>query len=144
MAIWQVDLHLVVCGSDTRANVGVDWHPPQLSPDTVLPVQRMLSAGFGVPWLMLEDWIVFGPENGNRVDIAFEVDGRASVVMRFDIRNSGIQFETLVCRVAKQEGCVFFSPDLGILVEPEPRLIEAALEKAHTDAVLKNLNMSKG
>jgi len=96
MAIWQVDMHVIHATDELHDTVSDGWQPPLLSGALVLRAQQMLTEYLGTPWTMVEDWIVFGPENGSRVDVVFEADKSASIGFRFDIRNEGIQFPGLI------------------------------------------------
>lgn len=59
--------------------------------------------------LMLQDWLVFGPENGNRIDILFEGGVGAEVSVRCDVREEAPQFLVLVSDLVRFHGCRFFS-----------------------------------
>lgn len=141
MAIWQVDFHLVRASDDLPALPSDGWIPPLLPAPLVARARDQLSAYLGPPWTMAEDWVVFGPENGSRIDVAYEPHGMASVVIRFDVRNDGVQFPLLVCKMAKTLGCLLFSPDTGLIAEPDTASLVQATGAAHKAVVLRGLKI---
>jgi hypothetical protein len=141
MAIWQVDLHLVHAADDLPDTTNDGWIPPLLSGHQLLQSRELLLEYLGNPWQMVEDWFVFGPENGSRVDVVFETKNTASVVIRFDARNDSEQFPTLMCRLAQKLNCMFFSPDTGTLVEADGATLIAAIDAAHNAMALRNLKI---
>lgn len=76
---------------------------------------------------MLPDWLVFGPENGNRIDVNFENEDSGSVFVSCDVRQEAPQFLVLVCNLACTHGCQFFSPQKRQLIEPSLEPLNAAL-----------------
>ncbi|CAN7551778.1 hypothetical protein [Duganella sp. LjRoot269] len=141
MAIWQVDLHLIQTADDLPDTANDGWIPPLLAGDKLLQARELLLDYLGPPWQMVDEWFVFGPENGSRVDVVFETPSTAAVVVRFDARNDGIQFPALLCKLAQKLGCLFFSPDTGGLVEPDCETLVAAIDAAHNAAVLRGLKV---
>jgi hypothetical protein len=141
MAIWQVDMHVIHASDEPPNTINDGWQPPLLSGALLLQAQQMLTEYLGAPWTMVEDWVVFGPENGSRVDVVFETANSASIVVRFDVRNDGVQFPALICKLAQKLGCLLFSADLGSLIEPNGATLAVALDNAHNAAVLRNLNI---
>jgi len=71
MALWQFDLYFIPIGACLPDTTGEEWDEPGLALSQVRTVQEALAYYFGPPWVMLNDWLVFGPENGNRVDVSF-------------------------------------------------------------------------
>lgn len=120
---------------------GDGWLPPLLSGAKIVQAQQILSEYFGSPWTMAEDWFVFGPENGSRVDVIFESENTGSITVRFDVRNEGVQFAALICRLAQDLRCLFFSADLCCLIEPNGATLAVALDSAQSAAVLRGLNI---
>lgn len=139
MAIWQVDLQMIPMSD----GVAGDFHNSEELPlpiSLVLQAQQRLSEYFGSPWLMLSDWLVYGPENGSRVDFVFISPHTASITVRFDMRSDAQQFLVLICRLAWHLGCRFYSADLKRTVEASEATVVEALVDAHNEAVLSNLN----
>lgn len=141
MAIWQVDLHLIRAADDLPDTTNDGWIPPLLSGHQALQARELLLEYLGNPWQMVEDWFVFGAENGSRVDVVFETKNTASVVVRFDARNDSEQFPTLMCGLAQKLNCMFFSPDTRTLVEADGATLIAAIDAAHNAMALRNLKI---
>ena len=69
MAVWQSDFYLI-SGLENLPDMTLDgWLPPVLERSRILRVQQVISGYFGPSWPVAEDWFVFGPENGNRIDV---------------------------------------------------------------------------
>ncbi|HWW73696.1 MAG TPA: hypothetical protein VN089_27465 [Duganella sp.] len=131
MAVWQNDLYLI-SGVENLPDITLDgWLPPVLDPNRVLRAQQMLSGYFGPSWPVADDWLVFGPENGNRLDLIFPHASAATIVARFDRRNDSVQFHGLVCRMANELACLLFSPDLNAIIQPDHKVLRMALADIH-------------
>lgn len=141
MALWQVDLHVIDVMDALPNTTGDGWLPPLLSAAKIVHAQQILSEYFGAPWTMADDWFVFGPENGSRVDVIFDSANAASIVARFDLRNEAAQFPALVCRLAQELRCLFFSADLCCLIEPNGATLGVAFDSVQSAAVLRGLNI---
>ncbi|ATD61924.1 hypothetical protein CNX70_18465 [Janthinobacterium svalbardensis] len=129
MAVWQFDLHLIPVNMRARDASNEGWGTPALSQKQVRTLQETLAHYFGPPWLMLEDWLVFGPENGNRADIEFD-DVGASMFVRCDVRIEAPQFLVLVAELARSNGCRFLRPATAELIEPELHQLLQAMARA--------------
>lgn len=68
---------------------------------------------------MLFDWLVFGPENGKRIDDCFESDAAASMFVRCDVREEAPQFLVLFSKIAQLHNCLSFNPQSGRLIGPK-------------------------
>lgn len=133
MAVWQNDLYFI-SGMENLPDTSLDgWLPPVLDRSRILRVQQVMSGYFGPSWPVAEDWFVFGPENGNRIDVIFLDASRANIVARFDRRNDSVQFHGLVCRLASELACLLFSPDLNAIIQPDHKVLRMALTDIHTD-----------
>lgn len=130
MATWQFDLCFNPIGAPASASSKDGWEAPPLPPSVAYGVQEDLAHYFGPPWLMLDDWIVFGPENGNRVDLLFENDGSAGVYVRCDTRDDGPQFLVLITDLARIHQSNFYSPSTKELIEPDRWQIQAAMTRS--------------
>jgi hypothetical protein len=120
MAVWQFDLYFIPIGSAPPDINSDEWDSPVISRAHARSVQEYLAHYFGQPWMMLEDWIVFGPENGNRVDVLFgERHADASIFVRCDLRNEAPQFFQLVAELARKVGCEFFCSDNAQLISAD-------------------------
>ena len=76
---------------------------------------------------MLPDWLVFRPENGNRLDFNFIDTGAAIVQVRLDTRNESPQFVVLIADLAKLHGCVLCSADSGEFTQADRDRINEAM-----------------
>lgn len=92
MAAWQFDVYLTARGAPVPDLDAEYWETPSLPVATVYEMQEELVHYLGPPWLMLPNWLVFGPENGNRIDIVFETDDSGSKFVRCDLRQEAPQF----------------------------------------------------
>ncbi|MYM23254.1 hypothetical protein GTP46_11415 [Duganella sp. FT135W] len=128
MAVWQFDLLLIPRDMAVPYTGKPNWEP-FLPQRVAYAVQEDLCHYFGPPWFMLKNWLVFGPENGSRIDVLFEADGSANFSARVDMRNESPQFLVLLTDLARLHGCVFFSPDTAELVKPEVHQIVAAITR---------------
>lgn len=127
MAVWQFDLYFLPADATPPSTRGVYWDAPTLLLGDVHQAQEHLEHYFGSPWLMLEDWIVFGPESGNRVDVQFDQELTASIFVRCDLRCEAPQFLSIVADLASMLKCVLFCVDNEELMQPEThRLMKAA------------------
>jgi hypothetical protein len=136
MAVWQSDLYLIP-GVENLPDISLDgWLPPVLDGNRVLRAQQMLSGYLGPSWSVADDWSVFGPENGSRIDVIFSDASTATIVARFDKRNDGVQFHGLVCRLAEELACLLFSPDLNAIIQPDHKVLRMALSDIQTDVTL--------
>ena len=105
MAVWQFDLYFIARGSAAPVTSLPNWEPVLPAPVTYA-LQEDFVHYLGCPWFMLPDWLVFGPENGNRIDFNFFDAGDAIVQVRLDTRNEAPQFVVLIADLAKLHWCV--------------------------------------
>lgn len=126
MAIWQFDLYFIPRGSAAPDTSVPDWEPV-LPANVVYALQEDLAHYLGRPWLMLPNWLVFGPENGNRLDFNFIDTGAAIVQVRLDTRNEAPQFVVLITDLAKLHGCVLYSADNGEFIQADRDRINEAI-----------------
>lgn len=133
LAKWQIGVYFI-SGEESLPDVECDgWQPPAVSGAQILIAQEMLSRYFGVPWALAENWYVFGPERGNRIDLIFESESKAIIVTRFDARNDSMQFLELVCRLATELVCQLFLPELNAIIQPDRLPLRMALGDIYKD-----------
>jgi hypothetical protein len=130
MAAWQFDLYIVLSDAQPPLVSDEGWEPPPLPMHLVYSFQEELAHYLGPPWQMLNNWLVFGPENGNRIDILFESDEGAFVSVRCDVREEAPQFLVLVADLSRFHGCQFFSPNTREFIEPDLELVLDAIRKS--------------
>ena len=129
MAVWQFDLYFIPRGSAAPDTSLPDWEPVLPAPVTYA-LQEDFVHYLGCPWFMLSDWLVFGPENGNRIDFNFVGTGDAIVQVRLDTRNEAPQFVVLIADLAKLHGCVLFNAESGEFVQADrDRLVDALVRR---------------
>lgn len=130
MATWQFDLNIVHLDEQTLC-MGREAIDSTLLPlDLVYNIQEELVHYMGTPWLMLNDWLVFGPENGNRIDVLFENNDGAAVSVRCDVREEAPQFLVLMSDLTRFHGCRFFSPSTQQVIEPDLEMVLNAIRKS--------------
>lgn len=62
MAVWQFDLYFIGRDASVPNMDAEGWDAPPLPLGLVYHVQNELANYLGLPWMMLPDWLVFGPE----------------------------------------------------------------------------------
>jgi hypothetical protein len=146
MALYQFDLQYVSRGAQL----------PRPGPDgflVVVPVsverceqaQAYLESMMGQPWLILEDWFVFGPENGSRFDLLRNEDGTGDISARIDAREIDARFLDLVCALAKKLNCIVFSLQFAAAIEPEQEEVRKALMRSRAKAyVIDPMSVLRG
>jgi len=140
MAIWQFDLYFIHIGSTQPDIRGEEWEAPVISHALARSVQEVLAHYFGLPWLMLDDWLVFGPEDGNRVDLLFDDDhAGVSIFVRCDLRDDAPQFFQLVAELARQVDCEFFCSDNAQLISADLHRLTLAAN-ARREELVKSRN----
>ncbi len=128
MATWQFDVYFIPRGSVVPDTAKSGWEPG-LPAKVARALQEDLAHYLGVPWLMLKDWLVYGPENGNRIDVLFTDDGSASISVRFDVRNDAPQFLVLVTELAQLHHCSLFCAEITEVIEPDVHQVLAAITR---------------
>lgn len=129
MAAWQFNVYLSGRGASVPDLDAEYWETPSLPLAVVREIQEELAHYLGPPWQMLPEWLVFGPENGNRIDVVFETDDSASIFVRCDLRQEAPQFLVLVCNLAHGHGCLLFNPQTRTLIEPTLQAMERAMAR---------------
>jgi hypothetical protein len=127
MAAWQFDVYLIARGASVPDLDAEYWETPALPLTVVREIQEELAHYLGPPWLMLPDWLVFGTENGNRIDVMFETEDYSSIFVRCDLRQEAPQFLVLVCNFAHGHGCDLFNPQNRSRIEPALEVLEKAM-----------------
>ena len=105
MATWQFDLFLIARNEAIPAVSGDGLDLPGMPVQLALEVQQALMQVFGPPWFMLEDWLVFGAEQGTRVDLLFFDDATLEVTLRLHVGIDNGPVVGMVCKLARQLDC---------------------------------------
>jgi hypothetical protein len=87
----------------------------------------------GYPWLMMDDWVVFGSEEGTRIDLMF--NGANEVEIRIRLNASATETELdAVCTFAGELGGRLFDPTTGALLQPDLSSVASALATSRAAA----------
>jgi hypothetical protein len=138
MATWQFELYLLPHGISNLIESGDGYDVPGVSVQAALRAQDGLVKAFGSPWLMLGDWLVYGDENGSRVDLLFDDVGTVQVNVRLDARTTNESAISSVCALASQLQCAFFSPENRQFITPQPQAVELALRESRAAKYVSN------
>ena len=145
MAIWQFDLSLVLRGGGLPRRTAEGHEVPGLAENKTDQAQSWLIQRFGAPWEMTEDWVVFGEEGGNRVDLISNEDGTSELSVRIDARVDSSAFIKAVCELSNLLGCVLFSAEFWRQINPEPSEVAEAAEASRAALYVRNpLHVLKG
>ena len=87
---------------------------------------------------MLEDWLVYGSENGNRFDLLLNEDGTAEVSARIDARSEANQFVAELCELSSLLDCGLFSAEFWKELEGTPVAVALALERSRAAEYIRN------
>lgn len=117
MAIWQFDLR-AVCRESGEV----------LPRALVEKAALTLVESFDPPWQMTEGWTVYGPDQGNRIDLLRDEDGSGELHVRIDARTDAESFIVRVCILMRLLGCTMYSADLEQYVNGSVDQIKAALQ----------------
>jgi len=126
MAIWQFDLFIVPREGTLPCLSEDSWTLPLMPADSTLAAQRGLVESIGCPWLMMDDWVVFGLENGTRVDLLFDNADEVEVQVRLDALASEAQIDA-VCSFAIALDSQFFDPEARSFIRPDRNSLASAL-----------------
>jgi hypothetical protein len=133
MAIWQYDLFFIGEGDARPLLTDDGWDIPPLSAASTLRAQRALVGSMGYPWLMMDDWVVFGSEQGTRIDLNF--DGLSEVEIRIRLDASATEPELdAVCAFASELGGRLFDPTTGAFLQPDRCSVASALATSRAAA----------
>lgn len=109
MAVRQFDFFFIPNGAPPPNTSEESRDAPGIPLARTRQIQEVLVHYLGPPWMMLDDWVVFGPQEGNRVDVQFDDELlMASIFVRCDLRDDAPQFMTLIVDLACKFECKFF------------------------------------
>lgn len=126
MAIWQFDPFVLNANDVCRYSVENGWSLPPIPAGSILAAQRELLAALGHPWQMMPDWLVFGTENGNRVDLLFDGDDNVEIRIRLVASASDSELDG-VCAFVGAFGGRLFDPATESTLHPDRKTLRAAL-----------------
>lgn len=137
MAAWQFDLFLMPEGAAIPLDTEYGLEIPGLPLGDVRHIQENLIACFGPPWLMLEDWIVFGDEKGTRVDLIFDETEMVEIKARLDVSLNNDQMLDALCAIAKQLGWCYFDVQGRQFIKPEKQALLQAMSSSRAASFVK-------
>lgn len=126
MAIWQFDVCILpsTAPHPTRGSDGYDRAPV----NSLAAAQAM--AWCGERWQRhewMDDFFVFGDDQGCRIDVFIDEDGSAELSARIDLRRAHDNFCLSICQLASELECVLFSPEFWCPIPTDASsLLEAA------------------
>jgi hypothetical protein len=138
MAAWQFDLFLIPHGKPMpqASEDGLDI--PGVPSKSALGAQASLLDCLGSPWLMMENWIVFGIENGTRVDFQFDEAGAVDVKVRLDVRANNAAVIDAICTLAAGLDSRFFDAQERQFIEPRQEVIQQAATSSKASKFARN------
>ncbi|MFG6433056.1 hypothetical protein [Roseateles sp. LYH14W] len=74
-------------------------------------------------------WLMYGPAEGNRIDVAFDDEG-CELDVRIDARSDADSFISLVCVLMSHLGCTLFSPELNENFPADVHSVKGALQRS--------------
>ena len=138
MAIWQFDVSFVPRGGTLPWQTEDGHDGPPLPEMVAVSAHAWLLNHFGKPWLMMEGWLVFGHENGNRFDFLFNEDGSANLSARVDARSDFESFAAALSELASTTNCLLFSAEFWAAIEPSREELVAAITRSRASMYVKN------
>jgi hypothetical protein len=133
MAIWQFDLFFIGEGDARPLLTDGGWDIPPLSAASTLKAQRALVGSMGYPWLMMDDWVVFGSEQGTRIDLNFDRSNEVEIRIRLDASATEPELDA-VCAFASELGGRLFDPTTGAFLQPDRCSVATALATSRAAA----------
>lgn len=138
MAIWQFDLSFVPHGGPMPWRTEDGHQVPAFHAHKAALAKEWLLVRLGEPHVVFEDFLIFGSDTGNRVDLLLEEDGSAEVFARIDARHSATRFIRELCELAQLLESVFFSAEYWKPVETTPIAVGFALERSRAAAFVRD------
>lgn len=108
-----------------------------------LYAQENLVNSLGHPWLMLEDWIVYGVENGTRVDFYFDDPDNVGIKVRLDARESNGSVAEALCAIARHIDCKYFDAQAKQFIDPLPEAILQAVAASRAARFVRTPNVGE-
>lgn len=127
MAAWQFDLFLIPKGEPMPATSEYGLDIPSVPATSALNAQKDLVEAFGQPWFMLENWIVYGIENGTRVDLHFDDTCTVEVRVRLDASVNNNAVLDAICTLASHLDCWYFDARGRQFIEPLREVVLQAM-----------------
>jgi hypothetical protein len=138
MAAWQFDISFMPRESATPSRVEDRYDGAPLPETVAMPAHAWLYRNQGEPWPMVDGWLVFGKEDGDRFDFLFNEDRSACLSARIDLRGDHDLFVRSVCELAVIAQCRLFSAELEAAIEPSVAELSAAVKNSSAAKFVKN------
>ncbi|MEX5747673.1 hypothetical protein [Massilia sp. X63] len=133
MAVWQYDLFLVGEGSTLPLLKDDGWELAQLPAASTLKAQDALTGSMGDPWLMMDDWVVFGNEESTRIDLMFNEADEVEIRIRLGASATEADLDA-VCHFTRELRGKLFDPATGGLFQADRSSLASALASSHAVA----------
>ena len=138
MAIWQFDLALFPRGGPQPWRIEDGHEVPPVQESEAVIAHAWLHQHLGEPSLLLEGSLVFGEDQGNRVDLIFNKDGTAKLSARVDARSSYECFVRELCGLGQLSRCMLFAAEHRSAIEPSVAEVISALQRSRAAAFINN------
>jgi hypothetical protein len=138
MATWQFDLYLIPQGEPIPLASEDGLEVPGIPGHSARYIQENLADFLGRPCFVMEDWIVYGAENGTRVDFLFDDTGSVEVMVRLDASALDNAFLDVLCALALQLDCIYFDVEGRQFIEPRRELLLRAIASSGAARFVKN------
>lgn len=117
MAAWQFELNAVYGHAGTSLPA---LHQDRIDSFLEGLMDRSVEAG---------GWVMYGPADGNRIDVAFDGEG-CELDVRIDARSEADGFISLVCVLMTTLGCTLFSSELNETIPADVQSVKGALQRS--------------
>lgn len=117
MAVWQFDLNAIYGDFGTTLPA---LHESRVESFLDGLLDRSVEA---------DGLVMYGPADGNRIDVAFDEDG-CEVHVRVDARTDAEGFISLVCVLMSTLGCSLYAPEFDEGVPANVASVKAALQRS--------------
>ena len=133
MAVWQFDLFLVGDGLALPLLRDDGWDLPRFRAASTLNAQSALVGLMGYPWLMMDDWVVFGNEESTRIDLIFDEADQVEIRIRLSASATEADLDA-ICGFTHEAHSKLFDPATGALLQPDRLSLASALASSRAAA----------
>jgi len=82
---------------------------------------------------LTDDWVVFGSEQGSRIDLMFDGEDEVAIRLRLNASATGSELDA-VCAFVSEVGGRLLDTTTGALLQPDLRSVAAALATSRAAA----------
>lgn len=133
MAVWQFDLFLVGEGHALPLLRDDGWDLPRLRAASTLNAQSALVGSMDYPWLMMDDWVVFGNEESTRIDLMFEEADQVEIRVRLSASATEADLDAIAASHVRYIASSLI-PQRGALLQPDRLSLASALASSRAAA----------